>query len=171
MNKRAIAAAVLVFMTLGSLGLIIAFSYLRYQDELEEGRKLPFPLNAEPVVGFRLYSVPGVGTSPKENAPELHGWKMVGDGIPISNELASAARTILSSPSTYTGHDQRCFEPGMAITFGQGANQIDVLICLFCDRVVFYKGDEQVGHVLTKEGHEKLKTIYEQVFREPLPKI
>jgi len=132
---------------------------------------LPFALIGEPVIGRRIYSPAGDDPQPPANAPRLHDWPVIGDPVAAVPELAADLRDILSSPSTYTIQDSQCFEPGMAVSFGDGANRVDVLICLLCNRAVFYSGDDQVGRCISEEGNKRLTSIYRRLFNIPPPHI
>jgi hypothetical protein len=59
----------------------------------------------------------------------------------------------------------------MAISFGDGANRVDVLICLLCDRAQFYTGDKVQGRCLSDEGHKRLSIMYQRIFGEPVPRL
>lgn len=130
---------------------------------LSQRRTLPFPISAKPAIARRIYSTPS-GTPPPDNAPRLHDWKVVGDPLPIPPDLASELRTVLSSPSTYSFQDSHCFEPGMAVSFGEGPTRVDVLICLLCNRTVFHSGNAEVGRSLSDEGNKRLSSIYQRLF-------
>ena len=133
---------------------------------LSQRRSLPFPLSDEPVVGRRLYSLgSSSGPPPPDSAPRLHDWPVMGDSVPVPPDIAAALREVLSSPSTYTIYDSQCFEPGLAVSFGAGSNRVDVLICLLCNRAMFYRGDMQVGRCLSDEGKRRLSSIYDRLFQ------
>ena len=134
---------------------------------LSQRRHLPFPINAEPIVSQRIYNEFLNVDRPPDGTPELHHWKVLGDALPVPSDVAAQVRNILASPSTYTMHDSQCFEPGMAFSFGEGSNRVDVLICLLCNRAVFYRGAEEVGHCLSDDGNKRLSAIYERLFKMP----
>jgi hypothetical protein len=132
-------------------------------------RNLPFPLSAEPVVGHRIDGESQWNDLPK-GATSLRHFKVIGDPVAVPPDIAAEVRNILASTSTYTFNDSQCFVPGMALTFGDGPNHVDVLICLLCKRIVFYRGDAQVGHSLSDEGNDRLTSIYKRLFKnEPPP--
>lgn len=132
--------------------------------ELAERRRLPFPLIGEPVVGRLIYSPAGDLPEPPLTAPRLHDWRVVGALVAVAPDVAAELRDILGTPSSYTINNSQCFEPGMAVSFGDGPHRVDVLICLLCNRAVFYSGDSQVGRCISDEGNKRLSAIYLRIF-------
>jgi hypothetical protein len=57
-----------------------------------------------------------------------------------------------------------CFEPGIAIRIGQGPEAVDVLICLNCEHVYFFRGDEVAYRNLNSIGIARFKKIYGRLF-------
>jgi hypothetical protein len=155
---RKIFAVTTVFL------VIVAILSVFVWHHFSPRRSLPFALSGEPVIGRRIYSPFSGAASPPANAPRLHDFPIIGEPIPFTPALAAELREILNSPSTYTIYDSECFEPGMAASFGDGANRIDVLICLLCNRAVFYSGNSHVGRCISDEGHKRLSSIYERLF-------
>ncbi|HMZ79494.1 MAG TPA: hypothetical protein PLL06_07330 [Acidobacteriota bacterium] len=51
----------------------------------------------------------------------------------------------------------RCFRPGTAIEFGQGAGSIQVVICLGCHWVYFHRGNWRLALALTPRGVTELR--------------
>jgi hypothetical protein len=127
----------------------------------------PYALDGGLVVGRRVYSM-GVDDAdePPATAPQLDGWPVL-ETLPMSADLAREVREVLYSHSTYMAVDSTCFEPGMAVSFGTGADQVDVVICVRCDRAVFYRAGQSEGRRLTIEGGKRLVSIYERLFKRP----
>ena len=147
--------------------ILIAFVWHR----LSLRRTLPFPLTSEPVVARRIYSFGGYDIEPPASAPRLDGYPVIGDPVIVPPDAAAQVRQILSSPSTFDFRDSSCFEPGMAISFGEDQDRVDVIICLLCDRMVFYRGNSQVGRTISGEGHNRLTSIYQRLFPSPPPQL
>jgi hypothetical protein len=124
----------------------------------------PFPIDADPVVGRQVYSIASDLPEPPKDAPQLDGFPIIGKPVAIPADLARELREVLKSRSTYMYVDSMCFEPGMAVSFGSGADRVDVVICLLCDRAVFYRGGVSSGRRLTDEGKQRLKSIYDRMF-------
>jgi hypothetical protein len=156
---------ILVFGTIFVVILAIAGG-LAWQH-FSQRRTLPFALIGEPVVGRRIYSMGSSATMPRKDAPLLHDYPVIGDPVSVSPDLAAELHGVLSSPSTYTFSDNQCFEPGMAVSFGDGAHRVDVLICLLCNRAVFFSGDNRVGRCISDEGNKRLSSIYTRLFGLP----
>ncbi len=163
-RKTLAAAAVLCIIATVLSG--VAWHYLAQR------RSLPFALTGEPVVGRRISShFASTLTPPPDDAPRLRDWPVIGEPAAVAPDVAAELREILGSPSTYTFFDSDCFEPGMAVSFGEGAYRVDVLICLLCDRAVFYRGDRQVGRHISDQGKMRLTAIYQRLFGTPVPQL
>lgn len=65
-------------------------------------------------------------------------------------------------PHTYgdRGKAARCFNPGMGFSF----DVINVLVCLHCRWVIFYRKGESVDVVPSDEGLKSLIAVYERFF-------
>jgi hypothetical protein len=94
-----------------------------------------------------------------------------GDEVVVAPALSPEVRRILEAPSTYSYSSSECFEPGMALSFGNGPDRVDVLICLLCNRVVFYQADHQVVRHLSEEGNRRLTQIYKKLFANEAPSV
>ena len=120
---------------------------------------LPFALDADPVL-----ATPIDGMAWNATDPQIRGWMKGGQPVTVPADIASDLRKVLADSSTYKLVDTQCFVPHIAFSFGQGPGRVDVVVCLFCDRVYFYRGDQSVGHSLTHEGHNRLMAIYRRIF-------
>jgi len=157
-TTRTILGATLVFIAvLGGF----AWHYLAQR------RSLPFPLIGEPVIGRRIDSMASNVPQPPDDAPKMYEWPVIGDAVMVAPDVAAELREILSSPSTYTFQDSDCFEPGMAVSFGDGTNRVDVLICLLCNKAIFYRGERRVGRHISEQGNKRLRSIYQRIFGAP----
>ncbi len=153
-----------------ALVLIVAALSGSLWFHLSQRRALPFTLAGDPVIARRILPLISAVDGP-EDAPQLHNFTIIGDPVSVAPNVATNLREILNTPSTYTFSDSTCFEPAMAVSFGDGASRVDVLICLYCDRAVFYSGNSQVGHQVSAEGHRRLGPLYQQIFGVPPPKL
>ena len=163
-NRRAVAI-VLALGCLGIAGTAIVAGVIRSR------LVAPFPLTGDPVVVRHIYSMGGDDPFPPENSPRLRDWPVIGEPVRVTPEVAAEIRQILNSRSTYDVGQPACFEPGMAISFGDGGGRVDVVICLLCHRAVFYRGDSQVARKISDEGNKRLTSIYRRLFnsRPPQP--
>jgi hypothetical protein len=94
----------------------------------------------------------------------LHGWKIDKTVEPLPDDVRLSLLSVLQSRWSYSLEDIRCFEPGMAFSFGQGRQRVEVLICLHCRKAYFAKGD-QVAHTnLNESATRKLREIYGRLF-------
>ena len=59
----------------------------------------------------------------------------------------------------------------MAVSFGEGADHIDVVICLLCDRAVFYSGNKQLGRCISDQGNKRLSSVYRRLFGKSAPTL
>ena len=59
----------------------------------------------------------------------------------------------------------------MAVSFGEGPGHVDVVICLLCNRMVFYRGDEEIGRLISDQGKKRLSSIYQRIFKTPSPQV
>jgi hypothetical protein len=132
-------------------------------------KSLPFPLIGEPVVGRHVYSFGSSDAPPPESSPRLREWQVIGQPVAVPPDVAAEIRQILSSPSTYLASQSDCFLPGMAISFGDGDSRVDVVICLLCNRAVFYRGDSQIPRRISDEGNRRLTSVYQRLFGSPPP--
>jgi len=168
MNTRLIKPILITLAILCVLTFALGVWGWRY---FGQRRSLPFPLGGEPVVARHLYSMASGEIPPPADAPQFHGWRVFADPIAVPPDVAAELRNILSTPSSFTFSDSQCFEPGMAFSFGQGADHVDVLICLLCNRAVFFRGDAQVGRCISEEGNKRLTAVYQTLFHKPPPSL
>jgi hypothetical protein len=89
---------------------------------------------------------------------------VIGDPVIVPPDIAGQIRQILNSRSTYDVVQSDCFEPGLAISFGDGDSRVDVVICLLCNRAVFYARGSEVSRKISDEGNKRLTVIYRRLF-------
>jgi hypothetical protein len=152
--------AAVVFAAL--LGFIAA-----YRAE-SEAHRIPFALDGHPVIANIVHSI---DSTTRASSRTLRQFDLDGDEISIAPDAAALARQILADSSSYQYSISECFEPGMSLSFGAGRDQVDVIICLLCDRVVFYQGNQQIPRHLSEQGHERLVQLYQKIFGPNPPRI
>jgi hypothetical protein len=154
------------------LGILVAIAIVTGIAALwrldREAHRLPFLIDSNPVIGNRVHSV--VSTT-KPSLRRLRDFELDGDEVVVAPNVAAEVRQILAAPSTYNYSISDCFEPGMALSFGDGPDRVDVVICLLCNRVVFYQRDQQVVRHLSDQGNLRLAQIYKKVFGSEPPPI
>jgi hypothetical protein len=161
MKKRKLGVVLLVILLLATG----AIGWGWYQ--VDQWCSPPFPISGDPVLGWRVYSMGSDDHQPPADAPQLDDWPVTGGPVVVRADLAKELREVLQSHSTYMIAPGDCFEPGMAVTFGKGPDRVDVVICLLCDRAVFYHGGSSEARRLTVEGKQRLKSIYDRLFKPP----
>jgi hypothetical protein len=159
-RRKVEVAVALLFLAalLGASVILGRWPYLFFP----ESYRLPFSLDANPVIAHRLAGISMRASPP--GTPPLHGFNLDGDPVAVPADAAADLRKILGSHSTYKFNVGHCFVPGMAVSFGDGPDHIDVLICLFCDSVQFYKGDSMVDRKLSPKGKRQLWEMYKRIF-------
>jgi len=124
----------------------------------------PFPLDSSHVVAYRLgrreFGEHGLIVP----AHAFLGWPIEQTVDLTDPATASALVHALSARSTYGLLDTLCFEPGMALQFGRGSNEVDVLICLDCDHAQFIHADQSPMLNLNPLGTWRLKRLYDRIF-------
>ena len=85
---------------------------------------------------------------------------------PMPAELRIALVRILESRDSYVdpGHGGACFVPRLGFSFGEGRNCVELLICLQCHWVYFYKGNSVRYKALSPRGVAELAPIAEALF-------
>ncbi len=156
-----------VLIVLGVLiATAISIGSITIWQQNAEAHRLPFLLNAEPVVANKVHSI--VSTT-KPSARLLRDFQLEGNEIIVPPEVSTEVRQILADPSTYHFSISKCFEPGLALSFGDGPDRVDVLICLLCNRVVFCRGAGAVARHLSNQGNLQLARTYKKLFAIDLP--
>lgn len=126
----------------------------------------PYSIDKDPAIARRVWApLDSDFPEPPKDAPQLDGWPVTGDPVPLSRDMARELREILNSHSTYVTPDlSDCFEPGMAVSFGDGPERVDVVICLTCEQVEFFCNGARGWRRLSPAGAQRLKAIYQRMF-------
>lgn len=94
--------------------------------------------------------------------PQMHGYAILEEKKLSAVERDEIA-AILAKESTYADVGAKCFDPGMALRFRVGTEQIDVVICLECHWAYWY-GKEDPALALSAEGRKELGEFYKKFF-------
>lgn len=126
----------------------------------------PFQLDASQLAAYRI----NPDNRQRGGGSEFHHWEVLETRPAVPQAARQELIRVLQSHSTYGLEAYKCFDPGMAFSFGGGTNRVDVLICLHCRRARFYRGDGVVYKVLSDSGVERLVKIYHDLFGpDPVP--
>jgi hypothetical protein len=154
------------------LGMLAAISIATGIEAMwrqdKEAHRLPFLLDRDPVIGNMVHSV---ASTTQPSPRRLRDFTLDGDEVLVAPDVSAEMRQILAASSTYQFSISDCFEPGMALSFGSGPDRVDVVICLLCNRVVFYQGDQKVVRHLSDQGNLRLAQIYKKLFATEPPPI
>jgi hypothetical protein len=126
----------------------------------------PYTLNLQHVSAYRLGEL-GIKAGKAWDDPNLIGRRVVTATIsPVSKDVVASVVAALNAHSTYSRFwpPDLCFNPGLAFRLGDGPDQVEVQICLDCDRVLFVHGDQSQMADLSLIGHWKLDRIYHRLF-------
>jgi hypothetical protein len=136
----------------------------------------PYRLSAQPVTAYRVLPLDdrvvwGYLHGPEPARPTFRGYPVFASK-PMPEQLRTALIRILESSKTYTdpGHGGACFEPRLGFSFGEGESRVEILICLECHWVYFYKGDSVRYKALSPRGVSELTPIAEALFG-PQPRL
>jgi hypothetical protein len=86
------------------------------------------------------------------------------DSKQLSDEQGTRIRTLLVSKGSYGGEGARCFIPGFGFTIGSGADAMEILICLQCHWIYFFRGETQMVEALSDRGRRLLTEVYAELF-------
>lgn len=87
------------------------------------------------------------------------------NSAPLPQAIISQVIQVLTTEAHYgdRGMGARCFFPGFAFLFGDGAERVEVLVCLECSWVVFHSRAGEQWLVPNQLGESKLKALYERL--------
>ena len=94
----------------------------------------------------------------------MHGWKVLQRQPIDSTELRDEVLAALNSRFSYGSYGDACFNPGLAIRYGDGPGQVDAIICLDCHHIYFYQGSGVERRVLSRRGTQRLLKLYPRLF-------
>ena len=88
----------------------------------------------------------------------FHGYPVL-DKKPYKDE--PELRALLTDPKSYGKLPAACFDPGMGFLIKGEKVEVDLVICLDCQRVVAYRGETDHRWVLSDGGNDRLRKIYD----------
>ena len=93
----------------------------------------------------------------------LRGTRIL-DSRQLTDEQNARLRTTLTATNTFGGEGARCFIPGIGFTVGHGEDAVEILICLRCDWVYFFRAELQMIEAISDEGNRRLMEFYTELF-------
>ncbi|MDP9175405.1 MAG: hypothetical protein M3O30_16305 [Planctomycetota bacterium] len=124
----------------------------------------PYSLPASPMVAFRITGQETDSHSFANDPNTLHGYAIVQKREITDPRLQQAVVNALTSRLVYGLEGDLCFEPGIAISFGDGRDRIDALICLNCRHIYFFHAGEVACTDINSTGAARIKELYAQLF-------
>src|SRR5947209_2984114 len=79
---------------------------------------------------------------------------------PLNEGQSTRLRAILTAKTSFGGEGMRCFIPGVGFTVGNGADTIEILVCLKCYWAYFFRGETKMVEALSEAGQRQLAEIY-----------
>ncbi len=89
---------------------------------------------------------------------------------PLTEDYSGAVRTILMTSDSFGGEPARCFMPGLGFTIGDGADAVEILVCLQCYWIYFFRGETRMTETLSKAGQHRLSALYIELFPDGNPR-
>lgn len=87
--------------------------------------------------------------------------------ILASDELTAERRgeitSLLSAHSNFGGEPMRCFIPRHGVSFANGPDQVDVLLCFECFLAYSFRGEEKDWHTLSEIGVQRMKAFFDEL--------
>src|SRR5215469_6358380 len=100
-------------------------------------------------------------------ANSLRKWPILEQKRIHDRRLATEFSAAVDTSSNFGGSGKDCFWPGMAITLGEGEEQVDAIICLQCDLIDLYRpGEVVVQKPLSDRGHREFARLFVAAFPE-----
>jgi hypothetical protein len=142
------------------LVLIIAFFFLgglTFQSA-------PYALPISPMTAYRITSSEGDKRFFGNDPNTIQGYAIVQRQVIANPRLQQDVVDLIDSRLIYRMGGAMCFEPGIAIRVGNGPDAVDVLICLTCEHVYFFRGNEVAYRDLNSIGIARIKKMYGRLF-------
>jgi hypothetical protein len=124
----------------------------------------PYWLSASPMIAYRITGNETDIRYFRDDPKTIHGYAIIQQQVISDSQLQQDVKDILNSRLIYGTDNDRCFEPGIAIHFGNGDNQVDALICLTCRHIYFFRGDQVTYRNMNSTGVARIKNIYPRLF-------
>ncbi len=119
----------------------------------------PYSLPASPMVAYRITGEEMDSHSFANDSNTLHGYAIVQKREITDPRLQQAVVNMLTSRLVYGLEGDLCFEPGIAIPFGDGRDRIDALICLTCRHIYFFHAGEVAYTNINSTGAARIKEL------------
>ncbi|HEX4123774.1 MAG TPA: hypothetical protein VHY37_03545 [Tepidisphaeraceae bacterium] len=124
----------------------------------------PFPLPASPIVVFRITGQEVSVHTPANEPGKIHGYKILQREVVNDEQMRRDIVSALDSRLVYGMMNAGCFEPGIAVRFGEGTAQVDAVICLSCQHVYFFRGGDVAFRNLNSTGVADIQSLYSRLF-------
>jgi hypothetical protein len=123
------------------------------------------------LVGLEKAELTFLQISPEqeEKPGTFHGYPVLLQKPIKEGKIADELRSLLADRKTYSSLEHKCFDPGMGIRFKADGKESDLLICLSCQAILAVKADGGKYWLLSDEGKDRLRKIYD-AFVPPDPK-
>jgi len=119
-------------------------------------------LPSEPIRAYRLDGVYDFkGESSKSG--QLRSARILEDKQ-LTLTQDARVRSVFTEVASFGGEGARCFIPGLGFTIGEGAEKVEILVCLKCYWAYFFRGDTQTVEALSDLGYRQLYEIYVDLF-------
>lgn len=89
---------------------------------------------------------------------------------PLTEGQCTRLRSALIDTDSFGGEGMRCFIPGIGFTVGNGAEAVEILVCLQCYWAYLFRGETTMVEALSEVGHRRLAQFYVELFPDSDPK-
>ncbi|MHA3771068.1 hypothetical protein ACXR0O_05960 [Verrucomicrobiota bacterium sgz303538] len=113
-------------------------------------------------IAFRLMG--DYNAAEPHSGPGVFRSSLILGAHPLSLEQSDRLRAVFSAPDTYDQLSMGGFVPRFGIRFGDGTDIVDILVCLSCSWVNFFRGSIPAAGSLSDVGLERLSEIWDEVF-------
>jgi hypothetical protein len=125
---------------------------------------VPFELPQSPMTAYRIAGNESDARTFMNEPNTLRGYSILQERPIDDAQLHRDIASVIGNRFTYGGNGAMCFEPGIAVRFGQGDQAVEALICLDCGHVYFFKGGGHAALSLSEIGKSRIKSLYARMF-------
>jgi hypothetical protein len=151
------------------LSLILAIPILLFAFGNHSFQSAPYPLPNSPMIAYRITGQEGDLRFFANDPNSIQGYAIIQRQMISDSQLQNDVINALNSRLVYGSDNIRCFEPGIAFRLGEGPNAIDVLICLTCRHIYFFRGGEVAYRNLNSAGVVRIEDLYGRLFSGHTP--
>jgi hypothetical protein len=151
-------------LALTTLALILALFVCWFALGTPTFETTPYSLPASPMVAYRITGSEADVQYFADDPNSIRGFAIVQEQAITDAQLEQDVIGGLSSRLIYGSDNIRCFEPAIAVRFGEGDNAIDALICLSCRHVYFYHGGQIAYRRLNSLGVDRIEQVFARLF-------